>query len=124
MAIRISTVFGTSIPVIVRQGQPRAGAEIRNVRYLVPSSGPPVVRLELARTGATSLYGDLVVRAAAADPPLAMVRGVGVYAEIAHRAFELPLARRLQRGERLGITFSDAEARTGQVLASLDYTVT
>ena len=127
MAIRIRTVFGASIPVIVRHGEPRPAAEIRDVRYLVQASGRPAVALALARTGASSLYGDLVVRAAgaaAAEPPLAMIRGVGVYAEIGHRLFELPLSRPLARGEQLEIVFRDEEARNGQVLAALDYTVT
>lgn len=127
MSIRIRTVFGTSIPVIVRQGERRAAAELRNVRYLARGPGGPAVALEVARRGESSLYGDLVVRAAGAGPeapPLAMARGVGVYAEIDHRTFELPLSRRLSPGERLEIVFRDEEARSGQVLAALDYTVT
>ncbi|HEX2562222.1 MAG TPA: hypothetical protein VHK87_19230, partial [Phenylobacterium sp.] len=127
MAIRIRTVFGASIPVIVRQGERAAAAEIRNVRLVPQPGGGSVVALELARRGESSLYGDLVVRvvgAPASDPPLATARGVGVYAEIDHRTFELPLRRRLGKGEQLEILFKDEEAHSGQVLASLAYTVT
>lgn len=129
MAIRIRTVFGTSIPVIVRQGERRAAAEIRNVRYLARGavSAAPAVTLDLARTGESSLYGDIEVRAPGAPAsaaPLAILRGVGVYAELDQRSFELPLIRPLSNGERVEIVFRDEEDRSGKVIAALLYAAT
>ncbi|MDX9998080.1 MAG: hypothetical protein WCY15_04360 [Phenylobacterium sp.] len=126
MTIRIRTAFGVSIPVIVRQGDPRAGAEIRDVRYMPPASGrQAALALALVRTGKASLYGDLTVRAAGSgEPPLAQARGVAVYAEIGRRTLELPLRRRLSQGERVEIVFADEAARRGEPPARFDYTVT
>lgn len=122
----VHSVFGISVPVIVRLGQTdvRAGIDNAQVTYadISPDGVAPAVRtavlsFDLTRLGANSLFGNLEVTGAKSKEPIGLARGVGVYTEIDRRAVQIPLKRAPEPGERLQITFTDDDTSPGKVLA-------
>jgi hypothetical protein len=124
----INSVFGLSIPIIVRLGPVDAKAGIENAKLgyadispdgVAPAKRTPVVTFDIVRLGASSLFGNIEVRDAKArgGDPLGMARGVGVYTEIDRRSMRLPLTRAPTPGEPLEVTFSDDDSAPGTVLA-------
>lgn len=128
LSFRISTVFGLSIPVIIRAGAAAPQASIENVRLQTETvsldgrSEPkptPMAVFDLVRTGPTSLYGNVEVRPAQDKRAEAIgaARNVGVYAEIDRRTLRIPLSRAPKPGEKLEVTFTDDDTSPGKVLA-------
>jgi len=122
----VVSVFGISIPVIVRLGPAEVRAAIENphITYadISPDGVAPAVRtavasFDVARLGASSLFGNFEVRAKGGKEPIGLARGVGVYTEIDRRAVQIPLTRAPAPGEQLEITFTDDDTSPGRVLA-------
>ncbi len=124
LAARVVAVFAISIPVIVRQGPADTRAVLDNVRFLAPSAADAAgshgaVACDLVRAGGSSLFGDIEIRSAGASPssaPIGVLRGIGVYAEIARRQITVALDRAPAKGERLEISFKDQDLQLGSVL--------
>lgn len=126
-SFRITSVFGLSIPVIVRSGAADANGEIRNARLGVAELSPdgvappkrtPVLSFDIARTGANSLFGNVEVRAKGREKdPIGLVRGLGIYTEIDHRTVQIPLQRAPARGEQLEIVFIDDDQNPGRIIS-------
>lgn len=121
----VYSVFGISVPVIVRLGETdvRAGIENLALTYaevspdgVAPAARTALLNFDLARLGTNSLFGNLEVKDAKGDV-IGLARGVGVYTEIDRRAVQIPLMRAPQAGERLEITFTDDDTSPGKVLA-------
>jgi P pilus assembly chaperone PapD len=128
LRIVINSVFGLSIPAIVRQGDVDVRANIENPRIeyanMSPDGDKPPQRtavavFEIARLGRNSLFGNFEVRPVGArgGDPLGVARGVGVYTELERRTVRIPLTRIPAAGEKLEITFSDDDTSPGKVLA-------
>jgi P pilus assembly chaperone PapD len=126
LAFRITSVFGLSIPVIVRNGAVEAQGRIENARFdeamlsLDGVSAPArtaVLRFDLRRTGTSSLFGNVEVRSKNGRESLGLQRGIGVYPEIDQRSIQIPLRRTPKKGEALEITFTDEDSGTRQVIA-------
>ena len=124
----VNSVFGLSIPLIVRLNAADVHAAIQNAKLeyaeisangVAPAKRTPVVTFDLVRQGANSLFGNVEVRTAKSrgGDPLGVARGVGVYTEIDRRSMRLPLTRAPAAGESLEITFSDDDTAPGTVLA-------
>ena len=123
----ISSAFGLSIPLIVRQGGADIRAGIENVHLgyaevspdgVAPARRTPVLDFDLVRQGASSLYGNVDVHSArASGQPIGVMRGVGVYTEIDRRSMQVPLSRAPAPGEPLEVTFTDDDTSPGKVLA-------
>jgi len=124
----INSVFGLSIPIIVRLGSPDVHAAIANAKLdyadvspdgVAPAKRTAVVTFDLVRTGGSSLFGNVEVRDSKSrgGDPLGVARGVGVYTEIDHRSMRLPLTRAPTPGEPLEVIFSDDDTTPGTVLA-------
>jgi P pilus assembly chaperone PapD len=136
LAVRVVALFSVSIPVIVRQGPADVQAAIDAVRFSVkdqpaaPGTTAPkrtgVLSIDLVRKGASSLFGDVEIRAVKAGKPGEVVggaRGVAVYGEIDRRTLALPLTRIPASGEVLDIVLRDDDTRAGTPLATVDFTV-
>ena len=127
LRIVINSVFGLSIPAIVRQGDIDVRAAIENPRVEYANLSPDGVKppqrtavmvFEVARLGQNSLFGNFEVRPAGSrGDPLGVARGVGVYTELDRRTVRIPLSRIPAAGEKLEITFSDDDTSPGKVLA-------
>ena len=129
LRFQITSVFGLSIPAIVRVGDTdvRAGIENAHIEYAdisadgrSPPKRTPVMVLDLVRVGANSLFGNLEIRSAAKKgDPIGLARGVGVYPEIPRRNVRIPLTRAPAAGEKLEITFTDDDTSPGKLLATM-----
>ena len=131
LRFRVNSVLGVSIPVIVRVGPVDVRAGIENVRFsyeqITPTPGAPprrtpVVSLDLARLGHSSLFGNVEIRGAterAPKAPIGFVRGVGVYPEIGRRNLQIQLTRAPAPGEELEVVFRDDDVAPGKQLARI-----
>lgn len=135
LGFRITSVFGLSIPVIVRPSAVDARGAFENVRLgfadlspdgVAPVVRTPVVRLDLKRLGTSSLFGNLEVKSLGGRErdALGLARGIGVYTEIDRRTIQIPLRRMPKPGEPLSITFTDDDSSPGQVVAKFQLTAT
>lgn len=129
LSFQISTVFGISIPAIVRFSDPDVRAQIGNAHVefdqVASAGGPPkrtpVMVFDLERLGSSSLFGNIEIRPVGRKgEPMGVVRGLGVYSEIPKRTVRVPLTRAPGNGEHLEITFTDDDTSPGKLLAKLD----
>jgi len=94
VSIRITPIYGVSIPVIVRYGSTSATATIDELKVAIGENHTAVLSGRIGRTGNCSVYGDLVVAYAqkgGAFRPIGRMGGVAVYTPNAVRNFDVPL---------------------------------
>lgn len=120
------SVFGVSIPIVVRSGPADVRGAISDAHLafanlpVTGSSTPqrtPVLSVRLDRLGASSLFGNFEVRTKDEKAPLAFARGVAVYPEIDSRMLQVPLRREPRRGEQLQLVYTDDDANPGKIIA-------
>lgn len=133
LRFQINSVFGLSIPVILRVGAADVRGEIQNVKLTTQNVSPDgvappkptsVLSFQLVRLGPNSLFGNLEVRGSKDRPtadPLGAARGIGVYPEIDRRQVQLPLRRPPQPGEQLEISFKDDDTAPGRLVAKTTF---
>lgn len=121
ISINIKTVFGISIPVIIRKGASTTEVELNNIAY-DPSNG--TLSLDIEREGNMSVYGNLQVEHAAENSTsteLGIVKGIAVYTPNTKRHFAFKLQNPenidLEKG-KLSIIYKTEE---GKVFAKTDY---
>lgn len=123
VSLQVTALFSVSIPLIVREGEVDARADIEGVSRLPALEGAPngAIRLDLVRLGANSVYGDVEIYAGEgpAERLVALVRGVAVYPEIERRTVIAPLAEPLAEGTPLRIVYKDDDAHPGATLATI-----
>lgn len=122
VALQVVALFSVSIPLIVREGDIDARADISAPVRLAASEGAPngAIQLDLVRMGTNSVYGDVEIHAGegARDRLVAVVRGVAVYPEIERRTVIAPLAEAVSPNEPLRVVYKDDDARAGAALAT------
>ena len=128
LRFEITSVFGLSIPAIIRAEAPQVAANIENahIEYadisLDGRSAPkrtPVMVFDLVRAGPNSLFGNIEIRPVGKKgDPIGVARGVGVYTEIDRRLLKIPLLRAPAASEKLEITFTDDDTSPGKLLAT------
>lgn len=133
LSFTINTVFGISIPLIVRNGGPGATVAFGPFaldRAMRPATDTEAARqvavlaVPLRRMGTASVYGNIEVRSGSRKNAelIGLVRGVAVYPELDQRDVRIPLAREPRRGETLSITFFADDGKPGGELARGSYT--
>lgn len=84
VTIKLTAVYGVSIPIIVRQGEASTAVTLSDLE-LVPPSGAekePTLRFQINRTGNQSVYGNLTVTfvpASGKPQVVGIANGVAVY---------------------------------------------
>lgn len=127
LVFQVQSVFGLSIPLIVRADALTAAASMGPIRLDHQATAPdgtasprptPILVTQIKREGTRSLYGNVEVRAGAGRSAQAIgtVRGIGVYSEIDSREVRIPLTREPKAGEALTVVFIDDEAKAGTEL--------
>jgi hypothetical protein len=95
ISIRLIPIYGVSIPVIVREGDVSATAEITDLSFEpATATAPPTVRFRVNRSGNGSLYGVFkatLIPAAGKEQVVAITGGYSVYVPNAVRIVEIPL---------------------------------
>jgi hypothetical protein len=129
LRFQINSVFGLSIPAIIRLGDADVRATIQNARIehadvstdgVAPARRTAIMAFDLVRQGSNSLFGNIEIRPAGQrrGDPIGLARGVGVYTEIDRRTVRIPLSREPAAGEKLEITFTDDDTSPGKLLAT------
>jgi P pilus assembly chaperone PapD len=94
LQVRLTAVYGISIPAIVRQGKQTVNLTLDSVR-VVPSkeSGTQELQLRINRSGNSSLYGDVTVTMSrnGRTDVVGEAKGVALYTPNSTRSFALPL---------------------------------
>lgn len=90
MSIALTPIYGVAIPLIVRVGEVPGTAKLADAR-LEGSAEAPSVTVTLERGGVRSIYGTLELREAGRAEPVALVKGIAAYPEIARRSVSLPI---------------------------------
>jgi P pilus assembly chaperone PapD len=91
VSISLTPIYGVTIPVFVRLGNLSATAGIADVQ-LTKFEGKPAIGFELSRVGDRSTLGEVRVLKPGVTDPIAVLRGVAVYKELAARRVTVPIA--------------------------------
>ena len=123
IAIKLTTLVGASIPVIVRHGNTDASVSLTQLDLQQPSAGAPTLALQMERSGCQSVYGDLTVSlipARGAEQVIARANGVAVYTpnlvRRARIALQWPNGQRLADGT-LRVSYREQAEDGGELLA-------
>lgn len=90
LEIRLTPVYGISIPIIVRKGQLEATAAIANPR-IVTDEGGSSFQLDLSRKGTRSIYGEVHVTRPGVSDPIMVAKGIAIYPEVEDRLVRIPI---------------------------------
>ena len=120
LSFKLIPVYGVTIPVIVRFGQLEVQAGISGAR--LDTDGDKAILVDITRQGDRSVYGNLEVTKAGEEQPIAEIRGIALYTEVARRTIRTPV-----RGDYAGslsgpvrITYRANNNDGGGVIASTD----
>lgn len=119
ISVALIPIYGVTIPVIVRQGRLEAQVAITDPRLGLGERGPQL-EFGLARSGASSTYGE--IRVTKGGKVVYMARGIAVYPEIDRRAVALPLSQE-QAAAVAGpvrIEYREMPEAGGEVIAAVD----
>lgn len=119
--VQLTPIYGITIPIIVRKGTLEATAAMSNPRLEQTAEGS-VLRLDIARSGAKSLYGEVKVFAPGSKDPVYTARGVALYPEIAGRSVSLPVApeQAAKLHGNLRFEYREAPEAGGKLIAAVE----
>ncbi|MFT3982247.1 MAG: hypothetical protein QM687_17385 [Ferruginibacter sp.] len=96
ISIKITPVFGISIPVIIRTGETSVTSSFSDAKFSLEKQTEPVLNISLTRSGNISSYGDISVSYIGADNKITQVaymKGLAVYLPNARRKLHIALAK-------------------------------
>jgi P pilus assembly chaperone PapD len=126
-SIKLTPIYGVSIPLFVRSGATSAKATLSDLAVHAPVAAgePATLEMKIKREGNQSVYGNLRVFFAPAsgkEQVVAVMNGIAVYTPNSQRlvriALQPPPGLTLAKG-RLRVSFARAE-QNGDVLASAE----
>lgn len=94
VSVRLIPIFGITIPVIIRVGEPTTEVYISDLVLEKPEEGAPQLQMTFHRSGNMSVYGDLTVTHVSAEGTetiVGVVNGIAVYTPNAVRRFRMEL---------------------------------
>ncbi|NTZ43520.1 molecular chaperone [Altererythrobacter sp. SALINAS58] len=124
ISIRLTPIYGVTIPVMVRHGRLEAQIAISDARLVQHSDGS-VLDVAITRSGESSTYGELRVLTQGSDEPVAIARGIAIYAELDERRAAIPLSPEqaaLLNGP-VRIEYREMPESGGALLAAIDTTL-
>lgn len=89
-SIKLTPIYGISIPLILRKGQVSATAALSQAR-LLREGNQISLNVEMTRSGNRSVYGEIRVMKPGLKDPLYLVRGIAIYPEVTRRSLSMPL---------------------------------
>ncbi|HEX7706862.1 MAG TPA: molecular chaperone [Thermoanaerobaculia bacterium] len=107
--IRLTPIYGASIPIIVRHGQTGASLALTELELRRPAEGPAAVAFTINRGGSRSVYGDLTIRhrnSRGAERVVGRANGMAVYTPNAIRKVVVP------------VTDSEGDLSSGELIVS------
>lgn len=94
ISVKLTPIFGITIPVIIRVGQPSVSVTISDLGLTFANDTVPRLIMTFSRSGNASVYGDLAVDHVSGQGKTTRVgiaNGVAVYTPNVKRDFELSL---------------------------------
>jgi hypothetical protein len=94
ISVRLTPVFGITIPVIIRVGEYSAGVTLSDLSLNIVNDTIPIIKMTFNRTGTMSVYGDLTVEHVSEQGKKTRVgtaNGVAVYSPNLIRRFQFNL---------------------------------
>lgn len=94
IGVRLTPIFGITIPVIIRIGDEKSTVAINNLSFTIKNDSVPVLNVEFIRSGNQSVYGDLMVSFVpekGTEVEVGVVRGIAVYTPNTIRKFSMDL---------------------------------
>ncbi len=122
LSIRLTPVYGITIPVFVRKGRLEAGATVANPR-LGGTGAERWLELDMRRTGQRSIYGELLGKRGSEQ--VFALKGIAIYPELAARTVRIPLTAE-QITKLTGpvrIEYRELPENGGQLIAEVTSTV-
>ncbi len=123
IGIRLTPIFGITIPVIVREGNPQATVTLDQLKLEAVNDSIHKLEMVFMRNGDKSVYGDLTVEYVSPGGdaiPMGLVRGIAVYTPNTSRKFQLdlesPSAVNMKEGV-LVVKYTNAEETGKSILA-------
>lgn len=122
LAIRLTPIYGITIPVFIRKGRLEAGATIANPR-LGGNATSKWLELDMRRTGQRSVYGEILGKRGGEQ--VFQIKGVAIYPEVQGRTIKVPLTAE-QAAKLTGpirIEYRELPENGGQLIAEVTSTV-
>lgn len=94
LAIRLTAVFGITIPVIIRVGESDMQVSISDLKLVDVKNAAPVISMRIHRSGNMSAYGDITVdhlSPSGKATRVGFVKGLSVYTPNPARNVNVPL---------------------------------
>ena len=121
LSINIIPIYGITMPIIIRKGELEVTAGLANPQIVQGEQGE-AFEVDITRSGAASVYGDLLVYRPGSSDPVLVARGIGVYPEIASRraVFGLSPEQAVAIRGPVRVELRDPLQNGGALIASLD----
>lgn len=119
LSIRLTPVYGITIPVFVRKGRLEASAALANPRF-VQDGEQTFVELDMSRTGQRSVFG-MVEGKTARGEAVFQQRGIAIYPEVTQRKLRVPVTPE-QQAKLTGpirIEYRELPENGGQLIAEV-----
>ena len=119
LSIRLTPVYGITIPVFVRKGRLEASAALANPRF-VKDGEQTFVELDMSRTGLRSVFG-MVEGKTARGEAVFQQRGIAIYPEVTQRKLRVPVTPE-QQAKLTGpirIEYRELPENGGQLIAEV-----
>jgi hypothetical protein len=94
VSVRLIPIFGITIPVIIRVGEPTTEVYVSDLMLEKPDEGAPQLQMTFHRSGNMSVYGDLTVTHVSVEgieTVVGVVNGIAVYTPNSVRRFRMEL---------------------------------
>ncbi|MCK4946580.1 MAG: hypothetical protein KAS59_10005 [Alphaproteobacteria bacterium] len=125
IGVKITPIFGISIPVIIRQGDLSATAEISGLKIEDGKEGKKILNLTLHRKGNRSLYGSFTANytppGSKKEVAVGYIKGVAVYDGLAARTLKIalnpPEGTSLKKGGKIVLKFEEDRDMGGDAKA-------
>ena len=127
ISVRLTPIFGITIPAIVRSGASTAKVTISGPGFEMAGDSLPVIKLLFTRSGNMSVYGDLTVDHISPQGKISRVgiaNGVAVYTPNTIRRFQFSLNKVPgvdYRNGKLRVTFSAPSDVTPEKIAETEF---
>jgi hypothetical protein len=89
--IKITPIYGVTIPLIIRKGSSSATAAINNAR-VIRDNGRSMLAFDMTRQGDKSVYGNVYISKPGQSEPVWASKGIAIYPETNERQVNLPIS--------------------------------
>jgi hypothetical protein len=126
VSVRLTPVFGISIPVIIRIGESTSNVHLSNVRLETLNDQSTIMHARFNRSGNMSVYGDLKIEHVSETgkrTQVGLVKGISVYTPNSTRDVRIKLDNEpgvSYRSGKLQVSYSRPSEERSAILASIE----